>query len=173
MKGFTRCVRFLIVNGIGGFLLGRLLPKTWFRGDAFPYRRLPFEQDGKIYARLKVRHWQKRVPDMSRIFPWIMPKKAITGDVARQLPRMIQETCVAECIHALVSLTGLYCIRLWPGIGGITMAVIHFLLFNLPYIIIQRYNRPRLMGLAARLEGKEGIKAEGRADWKQEGPLPA
>ena len=63
---------------------------------------------------------------------------------------MICETCIAELIHALLCLSGLYCLKLWPGAGGIIAAIVYILLFNLPFILIQRYNRPRLIRLQQR-----------------------
>lgn len=68
------------------------------------------------------------------------------------MPRMIQETCVAEFIHAANCILGLYCLKIFPGIGGIIVVFIYAVVFNLPYILIQRYNRPRLIRLYKHLE---------------------
>ena len=43
---------------------------------------------------------------------------------------------------------------IWPGAGGIIVTVIYILLGNLPFIIIQRYNRPRLQRLYAMQQRK-------------------
>ena len=58
---------------------------------------------------------------------------------------MIEETCMAEATHIVMSFVGLGCIRICPGFGGILLTLIDILLFNLPFILIQRYNRPRLI----------------------------
>ena len=50
---FLRCALYLAATGIAAFLLGRLLPKQWFRGDAFPYRCFPEEQ--KLFRVLRVK----------------------------------------------------------------------------------------------------------------------
>ena len=65
---------------------------------------------------------------------------------------MIRETCTAEVVHLAVGLTGLRCFWLWPGVGGLVIVLIHGVLLNLPFILIQRYNRPRLMKLLQRIE---------------------
>lgn len=153
--GLVKCAVFLCLNGICGFFLGRILPKRWFLPDAWIFRSRGFERHGKIYEKLGIRRWHKRVPDMSRIFPALMPPKNLTGDFSRRLPEMIRETCVAELIHTLLSLTGLYCLWLWPGWGGVTVSTIHFLLLNLPFILIQRYERPRLIRLQAKMEERK------------------
>ena len=158
MIPFLRCALYLAATGIGAFFLGRLLPKTWFRGDAFPYCCYPAEQ--KLFRALHIKDWQSRVPDMSRILPALMPAKKLTAETFSDLPRMIQETCVAEMIHVLLSLTGLGCLAIWPGIGGAIVTAVYILLGNLPFILIQRYNRPRLQRLLALQQRKQERKCQ-------------
>lgn len=147
---FWTCIIYIAITGVAAFAVGRLLPKSWFRFDAFPYRPFRFENNGLFYERLSIKSWQARVPDMSKLFSKLMPKKQITADYKKRLPRMVQETCVAECVHFWLSLSGLYCLFLWPGAGGVIFTAVYILLGNLPFILIQRYNRPRLVGLMHR-----------------------
>lgn len=155
---FWKCFWFLIITGVIAFFVGRLLPKKWFCADRFPYRSFRFEQDGRIYDKLRIRKWQNRVLDMSKILPFMMPAKNLTGDYKKRLPRMLQETCVAELIHALNCFVGLYCLKLYPGVGGVIISILYIILFNLPFILIQRYNRPRLMRLAKRVNPSENAE---------------
>ena len=155
--GFWRCCVYYAALGIASFFLGRLLPKRWFRGDRFPFRCAPWE--AKLYRLLRVHEWQDRVPDMSRIVPKLIPAKRLEGDFRAQLPRMIEETCVAEFTHFALILLGFYALRLWPGAGGAVMAAVYILLGNLPFLIIQRYNRPRLQRLLA-AQQRRGRKKE-------------
>lgn len=145
--GFWRCCVYFAALGVVSFFFGRLLPKHWFHGDRFPFRCSP--KEAKLYRALRVHDWQDKAPDMSRIVPKLIPAKRLEGDFRAQLPRMIEETCVAELTHALLSLCGLYALRLWPGAGGAVMALVYILLGNVPFILIQRYNRPRLQRLEA------------------------
>ena len=89
---------------------------------------------------------------MSRILPGLMSAQNLSGDYGQNLPVMIQETCVAEAVHIAVSVAGLHCLWMWPGIGGVTVTAIHIILLNLPFILIQRYNRPRLIRLQKKLQ---------------------
>lgn len=147
------CLIYLALIGAGSFILGRILPKRWFHWDRFPYRSFGWEREGNVYQKLNIRRWQNRIPDMSRILPGIMPAKRITGRVnVGQLETMLRETCVAEWIHALLGALGLGCLRLWPGPGGAAVSVL-YLLGNLPFILVQRYNRPRLVRLLGRRKG--------------------
>ncbi len=157
---FWNCFWYLILTGVIAFFAGRLLPKRWFRPDLFPYRSYGFERDGRIYEKLGIRKWQNKVPDMSRVLPKWMPAKNLSGNYRERMPRMLQETCVAELIHSLLCVTGLYCLKLYPGIGGILIYVLYAVFFNLPFILIQRYNRPRLLKLTKRLQQESRREGE-------------
>lgn len=149
--GFWRCVKYLAGTGAAGFLLGRALPKQWFLWDCFPYKEHLCERGGRIYEKLQIKVWQNRIPDMSKIIPSLIPPKQFSrGDIAN-LPGMIRETCVAELIHWLLCFSGLACLKLWPGGGGAVITVLN-LIVNLLYVIIQRYNRPRLLRLLRNTE---------------------
>lgn len=142
---FLRCVFYLAINGFLFFAIGRVMPKGWLHSDRAPFKSFAFEKDGKIYEKIGIKHWQNKVPDMSRILPWAMPAKKVTGDFPERLPVMLQETCVAELIHWILCIVSAGCIRIWRGAGGVLIFLIACVILNLPFIIIQRYNRPRLL----------------------------
>ena len=127
------------------FIIGRILPKKWFDYNAFPYKAFDCEKDGKIYEKIAISKWQSKVPDMSRIFPKLMPKKRMVATDPDTLLLMVRETCIAELIHVLLSICGLFGIYIMPGVWGVLFYAAYFLLGNLPFILIQRYNRPRLV----------------------------
>lgn len=162
MYGFMRCFRYLAITGLLSFFVGRALPKEWFHYDQYPYRTFSFEQSGKIYDALKIRKWKDRVPDMSRIFPmWIPSKKLGTSLDVEQVEQMLLETCIAECIHTLLGIAGFVCVLLWDGPGGWVMSLL-FLLGNIPFCMIQRYNRPKFVRILRRLETKEAERGKKR-----------
>ncbi len=97
MKHFLRCLLYIAALGVVFFVVGRLVPKSWFKADHFPWRCYSYEQ--AIWKALRVKQWQAKVPDMSRIFTNIMPAKKLKRQTLSDLPRMIQETCVAEWTH--------------------------------------------------------------------------
>lgn len=156
---FLNCFLYLIYVSVVGFIVGRILPKKWFDAEKFPYRSFAFEKSGRIYENLKIRKWMNKLPDMSKILPFTMPEKKISVEQLEKMPRMIQETCVAEFTHSTNSLAGFFCLRLYPGIGGVIISVIYALVFNLPYIIIQRFNRPRLTELSKHIDERNNRMA--------------
>lgn len=145
---FLYCLLYLALLGILCFPIGRLLARIPFSAEAFPFRALPLEREGKLYEKLGIRIWQNRLPDISKWFPGIVPRKEIPKRPdADTLRRMINETCVAELTHALLCLAGIGLLKIWPGIGGILLFILDVLAGNLPFLLIQRYNRPRLQKL--------------------------
>ena len=148
------CIVWFAVIGATGFVAGRLLPARWFTPDKGLFRPLSFEKDGRFYEKIGIRKWHRRLPDMSRIFPFLMPAKNMCGAYKDRLGIMIHETCVAEVIHHVMNFCALRCLKLWPGMGGICITLLYILL-NLPFILIQRYNRPRLLHLQQRLEKRQ------------------
>lgn len=146
------CFLYLAATGILGFLIGRIVPKSWFRGDRFPFWTYAWEE--KVYRALRVKQWQNKVPDMSRILPGTMPPKRLTPEMMGELPRMIEETCVAEAVHAVLSVTGLGFLWIVPGVWGALWTAVYILFGNVAFIVIQRYNRPRLQKLLAMQQKK-------------------
>lgn len=155
-----KCATYLAVTGTAGFLIGRMIPKRWLKPEKGWFSSFAFEKNGAVYEKLGIRKWQKRVPDMSRLLPFMMPPKNLSGNYEERLYEMIQETCVAEIIHIAVSIVGLLCLWLWPGWGGVMITAIYILLLNLPFILIQRYNRPRLIRLQQKCLSRKTKKEE-------------
>lgn len=156
MTDFAKCLIYLICIGAAGFLIGRVVPKKWFRADRFPFRPFRWEKQGAVYNALGVRRWKELVPDMSRIFPSLMPPKKLPRAAdAVQVERMLQETCVAEWVHALLGLLGFGCVLIWKGAWGWIVSVLYCCLGNLPYIVIQRHNRPKLARILQRMQARE------------------
>ena len=144
--------------------LGQSIPGP-FDPEKRPFRGRKWEQNGRVYTKLAIDKWKKLVPDMSRILP-DMVKKELPGSgavTADQAAALVQETCRAELVHGASCLLGLAFLWLWPGCGGAIVLAVWVLLANLPFILIQRYNRPRLMRLAALLRKRAQRKGEQNA----------
>ena len=55
--GFLYCLLYAIALGIISFLLGRLLPKSWFHFDRAPFRAFGWEKDGRVYLKVGINRW--------------------------------------------------------------------------------------------------------------------
>lgn len=157
MNDVFKCLIYLALIGFAFFIIGRVLPKGLFSFEKFPFRSIMAEREGKIYQRIRVHKWKDSFPDMSRIFPFLTPSKNLskTAVTTGRLEQMIQETCIAEWVHGLLIVLGFGCMWIWNGMGGWIISVL-YAFGNLPYILIQRYNRPRLVKLLQGMRKKEG-----------------
>ena len=142
MHGFWRCALYLAALGVAAHPLGQALPRKWFCAEKAPWRSAPWEKGGRIYLKLGIRKWKDHLPDMSRLMP-DMVRKDLGSDPAV----LVQETCVAECVHFCLGLLSLGAFALCRDGWMVCIVAVYILLGNLPFQIIQRYNRPRLLRL--------------------------
>lgn len=158
----VNCIVYLCLTGAIGFVVGRLLSRyRHFNPEAFPYRPFAFEKDGVAYEKLGIKSWQSKVPDMSRIVPSLIPSKNMHGTVsAEKVEIMLHETCVAEYVHYLLCLSGLYgCFHFLQPVAASALYVL-YLFTNIPCMMIQRYNRPRLMRVYKSVKRREVLTAQ-------------
>ena len=149
---------YLAVLSFGSFVAGRFLPYRWFRADRFPFRCMKFEQDGKLYVRMGLPKWQKKVPDMSRIFPFLMPAKKMMDRTPEGLQTMISETCIAEAVHLALAVLGFGALAFWHSVPAVVLTVL-YCVGNLPFVLIQRFNRPRLVRLKTKMEARASARS--------------
>lgn len=110
---------------------------------------VPWEKGGRIYLKLGIRKWKDRLPDMSRLMP-DMVRKDLGSDPAV----LVQETCVAECVHWALTLLSAGIFFLWRSGWAALLWLVYNVLGNVSFIVIQRYNRPRLQKLAEKTRRK-------------------
>lgn len=151
--GFWHCALYLAVIGLASSAAA-LLPRRWFHADRFPFRPQRWEHEGKIYEKLAVQRWKDKLPDMSRFLPWLTQKQVSASISAAHAELLVQETCVAELVHDILAILTFGCVWIWPG-WGLWLSIAYVLIGHLPYIVIQRYNRPRLARMHALLKARE------------------
>lgn len=143
-------VIYIAVLGILSHFVGQALPRARFSAESFPYRTADWENGGRVYEKLGIKHWKDALPDMSRIMP-DMVKKKLTGQNREQgMDVLIAETCVAECVHYWLIVLSLGIFLFWRGVWALVFWLVYNIMGNVPFILIQRYNRPRLVLLEQR-----------------------
>ena len=163
-KGLTRCIAYMALCGLACFPLGRLIKAMKPDWEKPPYAPWRWEDSGRAYERVGIRRWKDFVPDVSKLFSFIVPPKAFSGRPdAAKLRDMLMETCVAELVHYILCAAGLPMLRLWPGPGGMLVFLIYVVLGNIPFILIQRYNRPRFRRMLSAAEARENRLAHAAA----------
>ncbi len=155
MANLLLAVKFTIIAGLCILLIGQLIPREYVKFNRFPYKGAIWENNGKIYEeKFSVSKWKGKVLDMSKFYKKMYPKKITKRPDLQSVKRLIAETCVAESSHFFLILISPY---LLFKIGGL-LGLFYMLLYisgNVPFIIIQRYNRPRLIKLYDKFSKKE------------------
>ena len=109
----------------------------WFREKQF---------ENKLYKLMRVRKWKKYLPTYS----------PVTFDTTQKtVKEIVGATCQAEIVHEIIMVLSLMPIALIPLLGGADAIIItSFLsmLIDLTFVILQRYNRPKLIRVMERFE---------------------
>jgi len=120
------------------------MPASAFRPNSWLFRTRPIEQGGALYQTLfAVSKWKHHLPDAARLVGG-EAKRTLAERDAGYFDRFVVETCRGEAAHwgQLVALLLTLIWNPWPY-AAIFM-ILYALCGNLPCIIVQRYNRPRL-----------------------------
>lgn len=152
---FGLAVLYTAILGVVSHYVGQALPRRWFDPTRFPYRSFAWEQEGSIYRKIGVHKWKDLVPDMSKVMPDMIPKRVGLRETSEEAVILVQETCVAEAVHGVLMVLAAGNYLICSNLAGLLLALFDAIFLNLPYWIIQRYNRPKLLRVAERLRKKE------------------
>jgi len=130
------------------------LPSRMLSPDGFLFRERGWERDGRIYRRLRVHRWKRLLPDGAAATRGGYRKKRLTDFSKENLDRYQVESCRAELTHLLAILPFWVFGFIGPP-SMIAYMLVYALAVNLPCMIVQRYNRPRIRSLLEKMEYKE------------------
>ena len=156
---FVYSVLYVAALGIVAHFVGEALPARILRYDRFPFRTYRWEREGKIYHKLRIRAWKSHMPDMSRILKDMVPKRVGKAPTAEHMWVLVRETCRAELTHIGLCMLSPVIWFFWHDWTGVLLSAIA-VLGNVPFILIQRYNRPAFVSLAERLAAREEKKQD-------------
>lgn len=129
-------IRFIIGYVIDGIFHNKMdYTKKWFKVN---------KVENKIYLFLKVNKWKKHIPTYS---PETFSLKH------HSLEEIIQATCQSEIVHELIFIFSYLPILLTIFFDSFLVFLITSIiasLIDLTFVIVQRYNRPRLIRLLTR-----------------------
>jgi len=119
--------------------VSRLDPNGWL------FRTRRWEKGGDLYMRLfRVRKWKSRLPSGGIVFKNGFSMKQVASRQEDYLERWLRETCRAELMHWIaLAVSGLFFLWNPPLLGS--LMVIYAVIANLPCLVTQRYNRPRIL----------------------------
>jgi glycosyl-4,4'-diaponeurosporenoate acyltransferase len=152
-----------LVFHFGAGAIAHSLPQRFFASLPLVSRSYDWEDDGRLYLRLGIRWWKDRLPEAGDFYPGGFSKRHLVGHDRAYLGRFVLETARAEFSHWLTWALALTFFAWTPWPVGVLM-LLYGAATNLPCILIQRYNRPRLA---------RALAASARGTHRDRTPLPA
>ncbi|NME07305.1 glycosyl-4,4'-diaponeurosporenoate acyltransferase [Psychrobacillus sp. BL-248-WT-3] len=120
------------------------IPSSKFEYDNNLYRIREWEKSNQLWSRLfQVKKWKHLIPDGTKIIQKGFEKKSLISNNRDYLFMFLIESRRAELTHWLSILPSVF-FFLWNPLWAGWVMVVYALLFNMPIIIAQRYNRNRL-----------------------------
>jgi len=134
-----------------GYAAHRLSGRRLAR-DGWLLRARRFEDDGRLYRRvLRIHRWKDRLPEAGALFDGGISKRELPARDVTGLGLFVRETRRAELAHWwAMACSPLFLV--WNPPLAAALLVAYGVLVNLPFILIQRYNRFRTQPLLLRLE---------------------
>jgi glycosyl-4,4'-diaponeurosporenoate acyltransferase len=142
----------LLVGSIANHLPDRLLEGSGSGSSSTPDARTPRQALRRMDQRLGVRHWKPWIPDAGNALPGGVSKASLVRREPLALRRLLLETRRAELVHWALWPAWLLT-ALWLPPAGVLINLVFATLFNLPCLLLQRYNRLRLELVLQRIPG--------------------
>ena len=145
---------WLLASLLVGSLANRLPPR-WLQdpsvaGSLAPDWRSISPPSARPIGPVGIRTWKRWIPDAGNALPGGIRKATLVRRDRAALQRLVLETRRAELVHWLLLPAGLTT-ALWLPPSGVLVNLLFALAFNLPCLLLQRFNRARLHRCLARL----------------------
>lgn len=126
------------------------VPDRFFSEKDSWFKPASWEENGQVWQRwFRIQQWKRHLPDGTIFLRSGYDKSSLRGTSVETLEQFIVETKRGELTHWVSMLpAGLFFLWNPPWAGWIM--VLYAVAFNLPFILSQRYNRPRLERLCER-----------------------
>ena len=132
-----------------------LLPEHWFTPERSLWQARRWEQGGRFYERVfHIKSWKYLLPDGGAFFQKRGYKKRNLTDYSEEnLRRFLIESARGELMHWF-AISPFWVFGFFASDYVVWIMLIYALAFNLPCILVQRYNRPRVYAMLNRLYPK-------------------
>ncbi len=132
---------------VGFAMLSNKIADEKFNENSWFYKSHKWENNGKIYNNVfKIREWKHLLPDGAKVFKKGFKKRQLVNLDEDYLESFIKETCRAEWGHWM-QIIPFWIFGLFGPFYVVFIMLAYALAMNIPCIIAQRYNRPRVKKL--------------------------
>lgn len=154
-KSLILCIAIWAFLPMGFSFLCQKLPSRFFNYKNALFRTKSFEKKGGIYKSIfKIHLWKVYLPDGAGVTKSGYTKKHLTDFSNTNLALFLEESCRAELGH-LLGITPFWIFGFFLPPVAIPIMLIYALIVNVPCILAQRYNRPRILELMKKREQRE------------------
>ena len=144
---------WIVIHLSIGFGSSRI-PIAWFNVRQRLYRTYRWEKGGAVYQRIfRIHTWKNWMPNGGALYPNTFSIRRLNSYNIDYLERWLQESCRAEFCHWMMIFPG-FLFFFWNNVLMGCWMVFYAVFNNLFPIIIQRYNRPRMLQVISRLRRK-------------------
>lgn len=150
----------VLIDAVCALFVRYCLPKKVFNPFLKCYRVGTIER--KFYEKIGIRKWKDKIPEAGQIFANFSKTEVVDMTNNEYVKKFMSETIYAEIMHWLSIIFSFLIVfidfRLALTVG--LPLVIGNMILNLMPVLVQRYNRPKLMVLYQRNERMSSKKKE-------------
>lgn len=163
-------VKNAIIIAVWGSIAGfafLAVPRSFFHSLRPRYKSFKFENNGLFYDKyLKISKWKDKMPKFSAIMHKGFSMEAVEKLSPEYLEIFIDETIRSEFCHIFLILSSPVFYIVNDTFAWGTAMTAAFAAGNFLFIMIQRYNRPRLMRVKSLYERRQNMRNTKKANEK-------
>lgn len=159
---FGGAIFIFVVDAIIAWIL-HAMPEKWFDDNKRIFK--VFRKERKFYEKIGIKNWKDKVPETGQVCNF--KKNKIASFNSNYIKKFLIETCYAEVIHIAMLLIGLTVFFVIPFSESLNYSLWLFLInaiLNIPPVLIQRYNRPKLQLVLLRSQRQSKHKEIGETE---------
>lgn len=152
---FSRNVLLFALLSMLNTAVSLILPENLFLYIKWLFKERKWEHGGTVYQKLfNIKKWKDRLPELSDIIKKNFSKKKLYSFNIEYLKKYIIESCRSELCHWMI-VVSVIVFSSWFNDDMINFIFILAIILNVPYIMIQRFNRPRIINVMQKNVEKE------------------
>jgi glycosyl-4,4'-diaponeurosporenoate acyltransferase len=137
---------FLLISVVIS-LIAEKLPNSLYNYKFWLFKEKSWEKGGRFYEKwFVVKSWKCRLPEISDFLKSRFTKKHLNNNNKEYLKVFLMESCKSEFTHWMIIVSSLF-FYINEDLPSVISIFFLSCILNVPYIIIQRYNRPRIIKL--------------------------
>ena len=154
----NNCMRVCFIGVIAGIVFA-YLPASLFKGTEKLLKTLDFEENGRFYEKyFKISRWKDKLPQFSNIVKVGFHLNNLEIKSKEYFERFRIETLRAEVTHLfLIIISPVFFFWNENKIYGVICTIL-YIIGNFPFLMIQRYNRPRIEKIEKMMDERKNKK---------------